>query len=382
MKKSLSVILCFVILFLCGCKENRAINHSEKDKETGYINGVWISYIEVDNMIKSGDFGESFKTAVNNLKSLHITDIFFHCVPFCDAYYKSGIYPLRKSDILSDAVKIAHENGMRLHAWINPYRVKTSDNDVTSLPECDFFKNLDEDTLLVTENGVYLNPASVEVRQRVINGCRELCTDYKVDGIHFDDYFYPTVSEDFDKKTYEEYLSENENPLSLFEYRTANVNALISGCYTAVKFINKDIIFSVSPAADIEKNKSSYFADVAAWCSSGCVDMIIPQLYFGFHYPNERFCFNNLLNEWKEVISPCNVKLVIGLAAYKIGTTSLPDSEEWGNGEDIIPRETEICLNDNKISGQVFYSYSSLFSENPLNKNSRLLLSSVLDIKS
>lgn len=379
-------MLVSALLLCCSCRSPEKGQPLKEEKEIGYINGVWMSYIEIDSMIKSGNFEKSFDEALEKCGSLHITDIFFHTVPFCDAYYKSDIYPQRGADILDIAVKAAHEKGIRLHAWINPYRVKTGGNDVSSIPaESPAYRWLNDKSaendknVAFTETGIYLDPSSFEVRQTVINAVRELCRSHNVDGIHFDDYFYPVPDASFDEKSYSEYSENNETPLSLGDYRRASVNALISGCYTAIKFIDKDILFSVSPAADITKNLESYYADVSSWCQSGCVDILIPQAYFGFCYPIEKFCFGNLLSEWKTVTAGTDTRLCMGLAAYKEGTDASPDCEEWKTAEDIISREAQLCINDKEISGQVFYSYSSLFSDEELHSRCRKNLSAVLD---
>lgn len=370
MKKALPIFLALIIVIsFAGCKKAEKPQETEK-KEPVNINGVWVSYVEIDSMINSGDFEGEFRKTVKKCKEFNITDVFFHAVAFCDAYYKTDIYPLRKSNVLPIALKLCHQNGIRFHAWINPYRVKTSDNSTDNLCEgSPPYKWLNDErkendkNVLTTSSGVYLNPAESQVRETVIEAVRKLCRDIKVDGIHFDDYFYPADCENFDTESYNEYINRTDNPVSLSEYRTSAVNALVSGCYTAIKFINKDIIFSISPAADIVKNKERYFADVSAWCEFGCVDVIIPQLYFGFCYPNEKFCFENLVNEWKNITQNTNTKLCIGLAPYKLGTDKPPDCDEWQNGTDILARQTEICLNDSNIIGQVYYSESSLFSE-------------------
>ncbi|MBQ3817301.1 MAG: family 10 glycosylhydrolase, partial [Clostridia bacterium] len=190
-----------------------------------------------------------------------------------------------------------------------------------------------------------------------------------VDGIHFDDYFYPTSDTSFDEASFKKYSSFADEPLSLEDWRRANVNALISGCYTAIKFINKDIKFSISPMASLEKNYNELYADVKAWVENGCIDVIIPQLYFGFEYPESDFTFENLLVKWKDLIEPnSNVQLMIGLAPYKIGTETPADKEEWGECDDIIARQAKMCIKDQNISGYVLFSESSLFSENDLNK--------------
>ena len=221
-------------------------------------------------------------------------------------------------------------------------------------------------------NGIYLNPAEQEVRELVINGIREVLQKYDVDGIHFDDYFYPTTDPEFDMASYEKYKSGAENPLELSDWRRSNVNALISACYTAVKYYDKDILFTVSPMASVEKNYNELYADVSAWAKNGCVDCIIPQLYFGFDYPEPEFRFENLIKKWIELAAENDgVELKIGLAPYKIGTDSEQDREEWNESADIIARQARKCRESGGVSGYVLFSYSSLFSSNGLNVKQR-----------
>ena len=124
--------------------------------------------------------------------------------------------------------------------------------------------------------------------------------------------------------------------------------------------------------ASIQKNYNELYADVSAWVKNGCLDRIIPQLYFGFNYPDKAFGFDNLLKEWKELVnSNDEVELMIGLATYKIGTDSQNDSAEWGTDDDIIARQAEICKSDGRISGFVCFSYTSLFSGDELNTRQR-----------
>ena len=369
MKRIIIGLVILSVLF-CGCGKTYK-SEPQKVRQNTYLNGVWISYIELDKMVSSGDFYGEFSNVVSNCMDFGITDIFLHTVPFCDAIYNSEIYGKRydtSEDILKTAIDICHAKSIRLHAWINPYRVKTGTNDKALLKEnSPAYKWLNDEketndiNVLLTDGGIYLNPASNDTRLMVINGIRELCLGYQIDGIHFDDYFYPTTDETFDEKSYDLYKSATEYPLSLADFRRANVNALVSSAYTAIKFINKDIIFSVSPAADKQKNYETLYADIDLWCRENCVDYIIPQLYFGFSYIDKRFCFENILNEWKTLATK-DVKLVVGLGVYKIFTPTKADGDEWQTRDDVLKKQTAICLADEKVSGQVFYSYSSLFS--------------------
>lgn len=365
MIRLLCIIMCTLMLSACTPIENE-----NTVIPTDYITGVWVSYAELDEMLQQ-DFKIEFANAVQNCKARGITDMFVHVRPFCDSYYKSDYFPLRHTvicdfDVVEYMINECHNNDIRFHAWINPYRVKTSDSEVSTLPDDSIAKkwlsdeNADNDKNVSTMGGIYLNPSSNEVKELVTNGIREIIDNYSVDGIHFDDYFYPTTEQDFDAGSYAEYCNKTKKPLSLDNWRRANINTLISGVYTAVKFKNKDTVFSISPSASLEENYNTHYADVSAWIESGCVDYIIPQLYFGFDYPTEKFRFDVLLRGWQNITDNSDVRLLIGLATYKINTPSEPDCVEWVNGSEIIKKQIEICKQNDNVTGHIYFSYTSM----------------------
>ena len=361
MKNILVFLLC--VILLAGCQ---SATKTEKDPGA-FAKGVWITYSEVDAMLKDGDYSNRFSNVLENCKTKGITDIFLAVKPFYSTLYKSKIFPRNEyakqydHDLLEYSITKAHKSGIRLHAWVNPYRV-SSLSEIDALPDESPVKAMSPGKDYIITNGIYLNPSSTEAIKLITEAVREICKDFKVDGIHFDDYFYPTTDESFDKETYGEYSKSTENALSLAEYRKASVNALISSVYTAVKFTSKSIIFSVSPCASSETNANEYYADLQAWCENGCVDLIIPQLYFGFEYPDENYRFDALLNAWKDLLKETKTDIWIGLASYKKNTDIPPDNEEWKDGEEIITRQTNICRDDDRIKGVAFFSYSYLFS--------------------
>ncbi len=387
MKKLLIMVLVFTLIF-SGCSSGDTESKTEitdGGKNGVAASGMWFSYNDINTMlISENGFTYELERAVENCRNAEIKNVYIHVRAFCDSLYKSKIFPLTKQaqgyskDIFEEMVNAFGNAGIRVHAWINPYRVKTSSEDVSSLPEqSPAYKWLNDqdvknDINVCFYNGIYLNPASPEVQKLVLDGIREILEGYKVDGIHFDDYFYPTVEEKFDAESYSLYKAESVKPMSLEDWRRANVNALISGSYRLIKSINPNAVFSVSPAADIENNYVSLFADAGHWIKNGYVDCIIPQLYFGFEYPNSRYRFDTLLNNWKKLVSVNrNVELYIGLASYKIGTDQSPDSDEWGSSTDILARQAELCYKDGDTSGYVFFSYSSFFSIENLNQKQR-----------
>jgi len=365
-----------VLFILCSC--DRLPNASVENTDFSQ-NGVWFTYNEINDMLASLEgFETQLNNAVENCRKLNITNVYIHTRAYCDSLYPSSFFPIIKSaerfeyDVFLKIIEAFHKVGIKVHAWVNPYRVLTSSDNINKLceqsPAYKWLKdeNVTNDKNVCFYNGIYLNPAETEVQNLILNGIREIITNYKVDGIHFDDYFYPTKSEDFDKESYKIYKNGSENPLSLDDWRRQNVNGLISGCYSLIKKYDKDIVFSVSPAASIEKNYTDLYADVRQWIFEGYIDVVIPQLYFGYDYSDNQFKFNNILKEWLSICDK-KVDLLIGLAAYKIGTHTEADGKEWQTQTDIIARQVKECLDSGNVKGCIFFSYSSLFSEEKLN---------------
>lgn len=381
MKGKIALILS-VLVVLCACKT--APKKAENIKPTAKTAGVWFSFGEINNMLSNGNFETELQKAVENCKLLKIENVYIHVRSHCNSLYPSKLFPLVKEaenydyDIFEKMLTAFHQNGVKVHAWVNPYRVQTASSDIEALPkESPAYKwlkdeSLENDVNVCLYNGIYLNPAESEAQRLILDGIKEIITNYDVDGIHFDDYFYPTQSEDFDSKSYEAYKQNAENPLLLYDWRRFNVNSLISGCYFAIKSKNPEIVFSVSPAASIEKNHTDLYADVSFWIENGYIDTIIPQLYFGFNHTDEDYKFEKLLNEWVTLCKKNReIELLIGLASYKIGTYSETDGAEWQTDTNIIACQAERCFENSAVDGFVIFSYSSLFSEEYLNSEQR-----------
>lgn len=371
MKRILSLIIVFLFLTGCSIKEKNSLNY-----EKTATSGVWLSYSELNSMLQSEKgFKAEFSEVLENLSRLKIQNLYIHTRAFCDSLYKSDYFPLMKSvvdydyDVFDYLLKECHKNSIKVHAWINPYRVLTSSEDIEALDQnSPAYKWLRDDNTVndrnvCFSNGIYLNPAELEVQRLIIDGIKEILEKYYVDGIHFDDYFYPTTHADFDKISYEQYINDNQSPMALDAWRRNNVNSLISACYNTVKYFDREIIFSVSPSASIEQNYNNLYADVKEWINFGYIDYIIPQLYFGFEYPDSKYRFDNLVNEWKNATKDSTVGLLIGLANYKAVPELENDIEEWQNNDDIISRQVKICKDDEWVQGYVYFSYNSLFSQ-------------------
>lgn len=353
--------------------DNAKVEQNERSAKE--MRGVWVSYIELDMQNESDKsesaFREKFKDIAITSKNAGFNTLIVQVRPFCDALYKSAYFPY--SHILSgeqgvspdyDALKvmceICSELDLDIHAWVNPYRIST-DSTPQVLSENNPYV-IDNELGEETENGVFLNPANKMARKLIIDGVTEIVKNYDVDGIQFDDYFYPTQDSDFDDEEYAEYVDTvgAMNCMSVDNWRLANVNTLICDTYRAIHKISDDVEFGISPQGNIDNNAKIY-ADVKSWCiCKGFVDYICPQLYYSLENP--ALTFENSLNSWASLDINKNVKLYVGLAGYKANTDS--DEGSWLYSDNVLSKEYKIAMQNEKVSGIMLYSYSALEDEN------------------
>lgn len=339
------------------------------------MRGVWVSYIELD-MQNESDKSESafrgkFKNIATTSKNAGFNTLIVQVRPFCDALYKSAYFPY--SHILSgeqgvspdyDALKvmceICSQLDLDIHAWVNPYRIST-DSTPQVLSETNPYV-IDNELGEETESGIFLNPANKMARKLIIDGVTEIVKNYDVDGIQFDDYFYPTQDSEFDDEEYAEYVDTvgAMNCMSVDNWRIANVNTLICDTYRAIHKISNDVDFGISPQGNIDNNAKIY-ADVKTWCiCKGFVDYICPQLYYSLDNP--ALTFEDSLSAWSDLDINKSVKLYVGLAGYKANTDA--DEGTWLYSDNVLSKEYKIAIQNEKVSGIMLYSYSALEDEN------------------
>lgn len=388
------LILVGLFIFLCGCVDLKIDNstqlpsqvHSEYEEEIdNEFKGIWLTVYELAP--ESSSEKEYIKKAddiMNNISSFGFTDIFIQVRANCDSIYNSDIFPpcylyADEGKLYFDALSIlcekAHEFGLKIHAWVNPYRI-CSDINIQPL---NIPKGIDEDSIIICGDGRYLNPLAEKTNSVILSSIREILESYNIDGIHIDDYFYPSQSESIDKKEYSRYLKKGGKS-ELSDFRRNNVSSLISSIYSLVKSYGDDILFSISPCADIEKDRDNLYADVGLWCSEkGYCDMIIPQIYFGFENENMPFC--EIFDMWKELTENSPVKLCIGLSIYKTQSEDKYAGEsgknEWINNSDIIKRQIEY-LREKGADGFSVFSYNYVFGNRNFTKDEVKNLKSVI----
>ena len=181
--------------------------------------------------------------------------------------------------------------------------------------------------------------------------------------MQFDDYFYPSTDETIDKISYDNYIN-NGGTLNLGDWRRDNINNFVADTYKAIKEINPNVRFGISPSADIIKNRDQLYADVSLWVKGeGYVDYICPQIYFGFE--NQTMPFESTLREWINLTNGTKTLLYIGLAGYKTGESDQyagSGKDEWLNNSDILARQINMINAETAVDGFAIYDYSSIFS--------------------
>ena len=350
-------------------------------KASNELRGVWVTYMDLD-MEGTDRSYNSFKRKFNKIadtaEKKRFNTLIVQVRPFSDALYKSSYYPYShiisgiqgkkpKYDPLKYMCYYTHKKGMKIHAWINPYRIRSSSK--LKLSSDNPYKK-DRSLGVMVDGGIYYNPALPKVRKLIENGITEIIKKYDVDGIQFDDYFYPTTSESFDSAQYERYRESvgADMAVSLKDWRIANVNVLIAECCSLIHNHRKDVVFGISPQGNIQ-NDYEICADVIAWCSkSGYVDYICPQLYYSLDNP--ALTFKDALKNWLSLDYSDDVTLYIGIAGYKTGTDS--DGGTWNYSDSILQKEIELVRKKN-LKGFMFYSYSNLTDKKAAREVSNLI---------
>lgn len=373
--KTISYILSILILLLSivavGENNKRVSSTSTTDMIINNENmkAIWVSYITLD--MQSTDqtedtFANKIESIVKTTKDSGFNTLIFQVRPFCDALYQSRYYPWShiltgtqgenpRYDPLEIICEISHKYNISVHAWINPYRVK-SKNTPEKLSENNPY--VENDSLgFEHKDSIYLDPSNKKSQQLITDGVIEIIKNYDVDGIQFDDYFYPENSDSVDNKQYEKYKKSSNKPLTKEKWRAQNVNTLIKNVYSSIKKTNNNIRFGISPQGNINNNYA-LGADVKTWCKNkGYIDYICPQIYFSLDNPS--LAFEECLDQWIKLTKHKELKLYIGIAGYKGGTDN--DEGTWLDNNDILKTEIQIC-EEKQTDGIMLYSYESFLN--------------------
>ena len=344
------------------------------------------------------------RTMLDFLKANGLNTVIFQIRPGCDAFYDSNYEPWSHLltgtsgqapnpfyDPLAYFIDQAHQRGIELHAWFNPYRISTISN-LSSLDPSHVYHQHPQWVLTITnrsENGgdttnmysntlimeagipdrdqrsttVILDPGMAVVREYIINVFMDDVNRYQVDGVHMDDYFYPYGGiADEDAATF---AVEPRGFTDIHDWRRDNINLFVQGIYDSIQVVKPWVKWGISPFG-IWKNgyppgivgMSSYsaiYCDPMAWLNAGTVDYLTPQLYWPFGGPQD---YGILMPWWADSTTTHDRHLYVGHAPYRIS-----DYHNWPANE--LPNQIRLNRITVGCQGSVFFRLRNGMMNNP-----------------
>lgn len=350
------------------------------------LKGAWISTVYNLDWPTSGSYGnqelqrQEYVQMLDELQGMGMNAVFVQVRPAADSLYPSNLVPWSRFlqgkqglapdyDPLAFMIEETHRRGMEFHAWFNPFRANTDAKT----------DNLDANHVAITHpewivnsgTRMYINPGIPEARQHIIDAIMEVVDNYEVDGVHLDDYFYPSDGNFSDELTY---MAYNDDLLqSKDDWRRDNINRFVEELGDTIHSVKPRAQFGISPfgvwrnqsvdptGSDTKASVTAYdnmYADVRTWIQQDWVDYIAPQIYWSFSLKIAQY--DKLVEWWANEVRGTNVKLYIGHSPYKLGTSEVG----WNTAEEII---NQLKFNKSffEVKGDIFFSAKDL-RKNPL----------------
>lgn len=321
---------------------------------------------------------------LDKFEEWNMTGTCLHVRSMADAMYPSEYAPWSSYisgtrgvspgwDPLAYFVEECHKRGLEAYVWLNPYRWTTTTQWSTDMDK----EWLEKDMIISNDAGTFytFNPALPETRELFINVIKELLNNYDIDGLLFDDYFYPGsgTTEGTDAPDYDDYIASGTT-LSIGDWRRANVNQMVKDCYETIKELRPDVRFGIGPAGVSSKSASKYglpslssygssasdwqyaqiYADPLTWMHEGTIDFIAPQLYWETSHSTNGY--EALTHWWSDVAEILNCHCYISQASYKINNSG------WGITEIIDQVKINRQYAKNNNCGAIFYNSNTLKS--------------------
>ena len=311
-------------------------------------------------------------TMLDSLRALNINAVVFQVRPECDALYQSsyepwsyyltgqqGVAPSPFFDPLQFVLEEAHKRSIEVHAWFNPYRAERSVGSYTLASNHVAVQH--PDWTFIRSGLRMLNPGIPAVRNFVTNVIMDVVRRYDVDGIHFDDYFYPYEgmgSED--AATFQTYPNGFTN---ILDWRRNNVNMLIAQIHDSIKAVKPYVKFGISPFGIWKSSyppgisgMSSYydiFCDPINWLQNRKIDYLTPQLYWPIGGNQD---YLKLMPWWADSVHRNQRHFYPGQAPYRV-------TAAWNATE--MPRQIRANRSNPKTLGSVFFRVNDGIMNNP-----------------
>lgn len=342
------------------------------------MRGIWVATVNnIDWPSSPGLSNEGLmretRAILDRVKRMGLNTVFIQVRPSSDAIYRSDIEPITSYivangndklgtfDPLTYWIEQAHLRGLELHAWINPFRVTPKPD----FPCADNHISKTHPEWTVEYAGkLYLDPGYAETRQYVVSIVDDIASRYDIDGIHFDDYFYPYPVKGATFDDSKSFAANNPTRLSLADWRRQNVDYVISEVHKHIKSIKPWLAFGVSPfgvwrnkADDSEgsntragiTNYDILYANVTKWIDKKWIDYVVPQIYW--EAGNKAADFDEL-TKWWAARGKDKTQVFVGHAIFKINA----GAKVWENPNE-MPSQINKVRSNSGLNGSVFFSY-------------------------
>ncbi|HIY43098.1 MAG TPA: family 10 glycosylhydrolase [Candidatus Nocardiopsis merdipullorum] len=301
--------------------------------------------------------------------------VFVQIRPTADAFWDSPHEPWSEwltgqqgqdpgYDPLEFAVEEAHERNLEFHGWYNPYRVAMHDDPSRLVEEHPARQN--PEWTFSYGGQLYYDPGVPEAREFVIEAMMHSVEHYDLDGVHFDDYFYPYPVEGEEIPDEDTFAEHGEDFDDIEDWRRDNVDTMVRETGEAITAIKPHVKFGISPfgiwrnsSTDPEGSDTSgsqsyddQYADSRKWVLQGWLDYINPQVYWEIGLPVADYAV--LVPWWEQVAASTDTHLYIGQAAYKVGNEGA-----WSDPEE-LSRHLDLNRDHEGVHGDVYFSATSL----------------------
>lgn len=272
--------------------------------------GAWIQAVNGQfRGIPTEKLKQTLIDQLNSLQGAGINAIIFQVRPEADALYASQLEPWSRFltgvqgqapspywDPMQFMIDECHKRGMEFHAWINPYRVKTS---LKSELSPNHLYNIHPEWFVTYNNQLFFDPALPESRRHICMVVADIVSRYDVDAIHMDDYFYPYPAKGMDFPDDVSFARYGGGFTNRADWRRSNVNILIQKIHETIRGLKPWVKFGISPFGIYRNEKNDplgsktnglqnyddLYADVLLWARNGWVDYNIPQIYWQIGHP-------------------------------------------------------------------------------------------------
>ena len=372
----------FTILFICLFFITAQAQNPKRE-----FRGAWIATVgnidyPTSKTLTTAQQQAEFIRILDQHKQAGINAVMVQIRTNGDAFYPSELAPWSEFltgrqgkapepfyDPMLFMISECRKRGIEFHAWFNPYRAVANVNTASLDAKHVAIKR--PDWLLPYGNLRVLDPGNPEVRKHVTQVVLEVTNKYDVDGVHFDDYFYPYPQTGLILNDSATYAKNNRGIISRNDWRRDNVNLLVKAISDSIKAVKPWVKFGISPFG-IWQNKttaqplgsatnglqsySDIYCDTRTWLEKGWIDYVVPQLYWNIGAPISDY--SKLVPWWAE--NSFDRHLYIGQAAYRINEAG---NATWQNTTH-MPSQIRLNRANGKVQGSIYYN------TNTLNKNS------------